>query len=65
MMALDAEQNAALKRLRAVAKDEGVKALAGWTGLHRSTLMTVLADMARESTIVYALDRFMKAEKKG
>jgi hypothetical protein len=65
MMALDAEQNAALKRLRAAVKDEGVKAIAEWTGLHRSTLMTVLADTARESTIVYTLDRFMKAEKKG
>jgi len=61
-MALDAGQRAALLKLKAACKAEGLSSFCERTGLHRSTVQAVLSDTARESSILMALDRFAKAK---
>jgi hypothetical protein len=59
---LNAAQKAALLKLKASVREEGLAYFCERTGLHRASVQAVLSDTARESTVLLALDRFSKAK---
>lgn len=64
-MALDAKQKQQLAAFKKTAKANSINAMCKALSMRRESIIAVLGDCARESTVLLALDRFAKAEEIG